>query len=105
VAWSAIFFFASAGASAAYLTVGESFPLEIRASSIALFYAIGTGIGGVFGPLVFGALIDAGSRTEILWGYLLGGGLMLAAAITEALLGVAAERKSLEDVAPPLSSF
>ncbi len=105
VAWSAIFFFASAGASAAYLTVGESFPLEIRASSIALFYAIGTGIGGVFGPLVFGALIDAGSRTEILWGYILGGGLMLAAAITEALLGVAAERKSLEDVAPPLSSF
>jgi MFS family permease len=103
-AWSAIFFFASAGASAAYLTVGESFPLEMRASSIALFYAIGTGIGGVFGPLVFGALIDTGSRTEILWGYLFGGGLMLVAAIIEFALGVAAERKSLEDVASPLSS-
>jgi MFS family permease len=102
-AWSVIFFFASAGASAAYLTVGESFPLEMRASSIALFYAIGTGIGGVFGPLVFGALIDTGSRAEILWGYLLGGGLMLAAAFVEFTLGVAAERRSLEDVALPLS--
>jgi MFS family permease len=102
-AWSAIFFFASAGASAAYLTVGESFPLEMRASSIALFYAIGTGLGGVFGPMVFGALIDTGSRSDILWGYLFGGGLMLVAAAVEFAIGIRAERRALEEVALPLS--
>ena len=102
-AWSLIFFFASAGASAAYLTVGESFPLEARALTIALFYAFGTAVGGIAGPAVFGALIDTGSRDNILWGYVLGGGLMLAAAVTEAILGVAAERRPLEDIAPPLS--
>ncbi len=99
-----IFFFASAGASAAYLTVGECFPLEIRAMSIALFYAIGTGVGGVAGPAVFGALIGQGSRTGILGGYLFGGALMLLAAVTELVLGVKAERRGLEAVAPPLSS-
>ena len=103
IAWCGIFFFASAGASAAYLTVGESFPLEARALTIALFYAFGTGIGGIAGPVFFGALIDSGARSEIFWGYALGGGLMVFAAITESLLGVAAERKSLEDVAAPLS--
>lgn len=103
IAWCGIFFFASAGASAAYLTVGESFPLEARAMTIALFYAFGTGIGGIAGPVLFGALIDTGARSEIFWGYALGGGLMVFAAITETLLGVAAERKSLEDVAAPLS--
>ena len=102
-AWSLIFFFASAGASAAYLTVGESFPLEARALTIALFYAFGTAVGGIAGPAVFGALIDTGSRDNILWGYVLGGGLMLAAAITEVVLGVAAEGRPLEDIAPPLS--
>ncbi len=102
-AWSLIFFFASAGASAAYLTVGESFPLEARALTIGLFYAFGTAIGGVAGPAVFGMLIDTGSRDKILWGYALGGGLMLIAALTEMILGVAAERRSLEDVAPPMS--
>jgi MFS family permease len=103
IAWCGIFFFASAGASAAYLTVGESFPLEARALTIALFYAFGTGIGGIAGPVFFGALIDSGARSEIFWGYALGGGLMVFAAITESVLGVAAERKSLEDVAAPLS--
>lgn len=102
-AWSVIFFFASAGASAAYLTVGESFPLEIRAVTISLFYAFGTLLGGVGGPALFGALIDTGERGQILWGYLLGGGLMILAAGVELVLGIDAERKSLEEVAPPLS--
>ena len=103
MAWTVIFFFASAAASAAYLTIGESFPLETRAMSIALFYAIGTGVGGVAAPAVFGALIGSGSRLEILWGYLFGGALMLLAALAELLLGVRAERRPLEEVAPPLS--
>jgi MFS family permease len=102
-AWTVIFFFASAGASAAYLTVGECFPLETRAVVISLFYAFGTLLGGVGGPALFGALIETGQRREILWGYLLGGGLMVLAAIVEAVLGVSAERKSLEEVAEPLS--
>jgi MFS family permease len=100
-----IFFFASAAASAAYLTISESFPLEIRALAIALFYAVGTGIGGVAGPMLFGALIDTGSRDSVFYGYLLGAALMLAAALVELKLGVAAERKSLETVARPLSLF
>jgi MFS family permease len=104
MAWTAIFFVASAAASSAYLTVGESFPLEMRAIAIALFYAFGTGIGGVAGPALFGALIDTGSRGSILWGYLLGGGLMVGAAIVAAFLAVPAERRALEDVAPPLSA-
>jgi MFS family permease len=103
VAWSVIFFFASAGASAAYLTVGEVFPLELRARTIALFYAFGTALGGIAGPAVFGSLIETGSRQEILYGYLFGGALMVLAALVEIALGVAAERKSLEDVAPPLA--
>jgi MFS family permease len=102
-AWSAIFFFASAGASAAYLTVGESFPLEARALTIALFYAFGTAIGGVAGPAVFGALIDTGSREKVLWGYVLGGAMMLVAALAEIILGLDAERRPLEDIAPPMS--
>jgi MFS family permease len=101
-AWTVIFFFASAGASAAYLTVGESFPLEARALTIALFYAFGTALGGIAGPALFGALIESGSREEILWGYLFGGGLMLIAAVVEIWLGLNAERQSLEDVAPPM---
>jgi MFS family permease len=103
-AWTAIFFVASAAASSAYLTVGESFPLEMRAIAIALFYAFGTGVGGVAGPALFGALIDTGSRMSIMWGYLLGGGLMLGAAVVAAFLAVPAERRALEDIAPPLSS-
>jgi MFS family permease len=102
-AWTVIFFFASAAASSAYLTVGESFPLEMRAIAIAIFYAFGTALGGIAGPALFGALIESGSRPQILWGYLLGGGLMVAAALVAAWLGVSAERRPLEDVAPPLS--
>ena len=102
--WTVNFFFASAGASAAYLTVGECFPLEVRARTIAVFYAFGTGIGGIAAPALFGALIDKGSPVELLYGYALGGGLMILAAIVEAVLGVPAERRRLEDIAPPLSS-
>jgi MFS family permease len=104
VAWTIIFFVASAAASSAYLTVGESFPLEVRAVAIALFYAFGTGVGGVAGPALFGALIETGSRLSILYGYLLGGALMLIAAVVAGFLGVDAERRSLEDIAPPLSA-
>lgn len=102
--WSVVFFFASAAASAAYLTVGECFPLEIRALTIALFYAFGTLFGGVGGPWLFGVLIAGGSSGEILWGYMLGAVLMIAAALVTLKLGVAAEGRSLEEVAPPLSS-
>jgi MFS family permease len=102
--WSVVFFFASAAASAAYLTVGECFPLEVRALTIALFYAFGTLLGGVGGPWLFGALIEHGGRGEIVYGYFLGAALMVVAALVELKLGVKAECKSLEDVAPPLSS-
>lgn len=104
VAWTVIFFFASSAASAAYLTVGELFPLEIRAVTISLFYAFGTLLGGVAGPAVFGALIDSGEPVRILWGYLFGGGLMLLAAWVAMTHGVAAERRPLEEVARPLSA-
>jgi MFS family permease len=103
VAWMVIFFFASPAASAAYLTVSETFPLEVRALAIALFYAIGTGIGGVVGPVLFGALIDTGSRASVFAGYLLGAGLMIAAAIIAWRYAVAAERLPLESVARPLA--
>jgi MFS family permease len=103
LAWSVIFFFASAAASAAYLTASETFPLEIRALAIAVFYAAGTGVGGVAGPLLFGALIDTGSRTSLFGGYLLGAALMVAAAAVMWRWGVAAERKPLETVARPLA--
>jgi MFS family permease len=103
IAWMVIFFFASPAASAAYLTVSETFPLEVRALAIALFYAIGTGVGGVAGPALFGALIDTGSRGSVFAGYLFGSALMVAAAIIAWRYCVAAERKSLESVAPPLA--
>jgi MFS family permease len=101
--WMVIFFFASAAVSSAYLTVGEVFPVEIRALAIAFFYALGTGIGGVAGPLLFGALIDTGSRDSVFGGYLLGAVLMVAAAFVQLTWGVACERKPLESVARPLS--
>jgi MFS family permease len=103
IAWMVIFFFASPAASAAYLTVSETFPLEVRALAIAMFYAIGTGIGGVAGPALFGALIDTGSRTSVFAGYCLGSVLMIAAALIGWRYGVAAERRSLETVASPLA--
>lgn len=101
--WMVIFFFASCAASAAYLTASESFPLEIRALAIAIFYAVGTGIGGVAGPLVFGHLIDSGSRATVFGGYLFAALLMITAAVIALRFGVAAERKSLEEVARPLA--
>jgi MFS family permease len=103
LAWCVIFFFASAGASAAYLTVSEIFPLEIRAMAIALFYAVGTGAGGFVAPVLFGALIQTATPVNLFYGYLLGAVLMCCAGLIEALWGIEAARKSLEDVAPPLS--
>ena len=104
VAWTIIFFFASAAASSAYLTVSETFPLEIRALAIAFFFSVGTAIGGIGAPWLFGALIDSGSRMSLLGGYLLGAALMLTAALIAFRFGVAAERKPLEAVATPLSA-
>ncbi|HEY3640349.1 MAG TPA: MFS transporter [Xanthobacteraceae bacterium] len=102
IAWMIIFFFASAAASSAYLTVSETFPLEIRAMAIAFFYAIGTGIGGAAGPWLFGTLIDTGSRSSVAAGYFLGSVLMIAAASIAWRWGIAAERKPLESVCRPL---
>lgn len=100
--WSVTFFFASAAASAAYLTAAESFPLEIRALAIAIFYALGTLLGAA-APVVFGVLIDSGSRDQVLVGYLFAAALMIGAALTTARWGIAAERRPLEEVARPLS--
>jgi len=103
VAWSIVFFFASAAASSAYLTVGESFPLEMRGTAIALFYAVGTAIGGIAGPWLFGSLIGTGDRVSIAWGYGVGALLMLGAAGVQWRYGLAAERRCLEEVAAPIS--
>jgi MFS family permease len=103
VAWMIVFFFASTAASSAYLTVSEIFPLEMRALAIAFFYAIGTGVGGVAGPVLLAGLIESGSRGSVAIGYFLGSLLMIGAAVVEAIWGVAAERRSLEDVSRPLS--
>lgn len=105
VCWMVIFFFASAAASAAYLTVSETFPLEIRALAIAFFYAIGTGVGGVLGPWLFGALIETGSRMSVFAGYLGGAALMLVAAGVATRWAVAAERRPLESVSRPLAAL
>jgi MFS family permease len=104
IAWMMIFFVASAAASSAYLTVGEIFPLEMRALAIAFFYAIGTGIGGIVGPSLFGALIASGSRASVFVGYLIGAALMVAAGVVEWMWGIAAERQPLEAVARPLAA-
>ena len=104
VAWSVVFFIASCASSAAYLTVSEIFPLELRAVAISLFYAAGTLVGGVAAPSIFGRLIQSGSRGELFGGYLAAMVLMLAAAAAELIWGVQAEGKSLEDIATPLSS-
>ncbi|WP_426700356.1 MFS transporter [Rhodanobacter sp. Col0626] len=103
LAWSVVFFFASAAASAAYLVASESFPLEMRALAIALFYAFGTGLGGVAGPWLFGTLIGSGQRSSIAWGYALGAALMLLGALAAWRWGIAAEHRPLEDIAAPLS--
>jgi len=104
IAWMVIFFCASPAASAAYLTVSETFPLEVRALAIALFYAVGTAIGGVAGPAIFGALIDTGSRASVFAGYLLGATLMLAASVVAWRYCIAAERRTLESIARPLAA-
>ena len=99
--WSVMFFFASAGASAAYLTVSEIFPMEIRAMAIAFFFIVAQG-AGIAAPWLYGIMIET-SATSVFYGYLLGGGMMLLGAVLELWLGVKAERQSLEHIAPPLS--
>jgi MFS family permease len=103
IAWMVIFFFASAAASSAYLTVSEIFPLEARALAIAIFYAIGTAVGGVTGPSLFGYLIGTGSIAAVAAGYAIAAILMLIAAVVELAFGVDAEQRSLESITEPLS--
>jgi MFS family permease len=100
----ATFFLASAGASAAYLTVSEIFPMETRALAIAFFYAVGTGIGGIIGPLLFGNLIASGSRSEVAIAFLIGAGVMALGGAAELFFGVKAEQVPLEDIAKPLTA-
>src|SRR3954447_11904120 len=104
IAWCVIFFFASAGASSAYLTVSEIFPMESRAMCIAFFYAVGTGLGGAVGPLLFGALINTKHVTPVFWGYVLAAGLMAASGVVAWFLAVDAEQKQLEDIATPITA-
>ncbi|GAA1306562.1 MFS transporter [Planotetraspora silvatica] len=101
--WLVVFFFASAGASSAYLTVSEIFPMETRALAIALFYAVGTGLGGIIGPVLFGRLVESGSVGNVALGYVVGAVLMMGAGAVEWFMGVEAARRSLEDIAQPLS--
>jgi MFS family permease len=98
------FFIASAGASSAYLTVSEIFPMETRALAIAFFYAVGTAVGGITGPLLFGHLIESGSLGQVAFGLYLGAGVMAIGGIAELAFGVRAEQKSLEEVARPLTA-
>ncbi|MDQ4006873.1 MAG: MFS transporter [Actinomycetota bacterium] len=98
------FFFASAGASAAYLTVSEIFPMETRALCIAFFYAIGTAAGGIVGPLLFGKLAETADPSKMMIGYLIGAALMLVGGLFELVLGVRAEQQTLENIAKPLTA-
>jgi MFS family permease len=104
LAWSAVFFLASAAASSAYLTVSEVFPLEMRAMAIAIFFAVGAGVGGFAAPALFGALIETGSRANVFMGYAVGAVLVVLAAAVAWRWGTDAEGRSLEDIAPPLGS-
>jgi MFS family permease len=103
--WVIVFFFASAAASAGYLTVSEVFPMEIRAMAIALFYSIATALGGISGPVIFGQLIGTGNAGKLFVAYLVGAGFMIFAAVVELILGVRAEGESLENVATPLTAI
>ncbi len=103
-ALAATFFFASAGASAAYLTVSEIFPMEIRALAIAFFYAVGTAIGGITGPLVFEKLGESGDVGQVMIAYLIGAAVMAVGGITELILGIRAEQQPLEDIAKPITA-
>ena len=98
------FFIASAGASSAYLTVSEIFPMETRALAIAFFYAVGTAAGGITGPLLFGHLINSGSPSQLAIGFYIGAGVMAVGGIAELAFGVRAERESLENIAKPLTA-
>ncbi len=98
------FFLASAGASAAYLTVSEIFPMETRALAIAFFYAVGTAVGGISGPLLFGQLIESGVRGQVIVAFLIGAGVMAIGGIAELFFGVKAEQTELEDIAKPLTA-
>jgi MFS family permease len=98
------FFFASAGASGAYLTVSEVFPMETRALCIAVFYAIGTGLGGIIGPLLFASLINSGKAGEVEVAFLIGAVVMAIGGVFEFVLGVDAERQTLENIAKPLTA-
>ena len=100
---AATFFLASAGASAAYLTVSEIFPMETRALAIAFFYAVGTAIGGISGPLLFGHLIESGQRGQVMWSFLIGAVVMAAAGVVELWLGIDCEGRPLEELALPLT--
>jgi MFS family permease len=104
IAWMVVFFFASAGASAAYLTVSEIFPMETRAMSISIFYAVGTGAGGIIGPLLFAKMVATKNATNVFWALALGAGLMIIGGIVELFLGIRAERKGLEEIAMPLTA-
>jgi MFS family permease len=104
VCWTVVLFFASAGASSAYLTVSEVFPLETRAMAIAFFYAVGTAIGGITGPLLFADLTSSGKVSDTVLAFVIGASLMCAAGIVAAFLAVDAERRSLEDIAAPLTA-
>jgi MFS family permease len=104
VCWSVIFFFASAGASSAYLTASEIFPMEIRANAIAYVYAIGTLAGGAVAPYLFGLLIQTHTAQNVLIGYLTGALLMIFGGLTEIFFGVDSERRSLEEIAAPLTA-
>ncbi|WP_300015522.1 MFS transporter [Pseudonocardia sp.] len=100
----AIFFLASSGASAAYLTVSEVFPLETRALAIAFFYALGTALGGITGPLIFGRLIDTENPGWVAVGFLIGAGVMALGGVAELVLGVRTEKANLENIAQPLTA-
>jgi hypothetical protein len=102
--WCVVLFFASAGASSAYLTVSEIFPMETRAMAIAFFYAVGTAAGGITGPLVFSDLTKSGVVGDTVLAFVIGASLMCAAGVVAAFFAVDAEQRSLEDIAAPLSS-
>ena len=102
--WTVVLFFASAGASAAYLTVSEVFPMETRALAIAFFYAIGTAAGGISGPLLFSSLVSTGKVSDTVIAFATGASLMILAGLAEVFLGVKAERKGLEEIASPLTA-
>jgi MFS family permease len=102
ICWCVIFFLASAGASAAYLTVSEIFPMELRAQAIAVFFAIAQGFGAL-GPTIYGGFVASGKPSELMIGYFIGAGVMVIGAIAEMIFGIKAERTSLEDIANPLS--